>query len=224
MDTIIPLTGSRGRGLFVRIDLCHFEQLSRYCWFLATKRGYVARHGRADEPKLVYIHREIMNFPLGMDVDHVNGDHLDNRTENLRVASRSENNANAHKPRERLSLFRGVTWSKVKSRWVAQIDWQGRHYVAGYFLSEKEAARARDGAAIALHGEFAYRNLPDVEPIPFKFPEKQKKTSALKGIGWSKARRKWRAFTTIVGKMKHLGYFETQEEAYEKYLSFISER
>lgn len=81
-------------------------------------------------------------WPLGV-VDHINGDWLDNRPENLRDVTQSENTksyAPAHK--DSSSRFRGVHWFKRDSRWQAQIMCNGKRYHIGYFNTEEEAALA----------------------------------------------------------------------------------
>ena len=220
--SLIPLSGSRGAGKFTKVSTHRYKQLSQYRWFLACNRGYVARRGAIDgKQTLIYLHREVACFPVGKDVDHINGDHLDNRDENLRPAARSENNCNARKLREhKSSKYKGVCWCKNKSRWMAQIQVNNRHLVVGYYSSEDDAARARDGAVIALHGSFAVRSAPHLEPIPYVEPVPLVKTSNHPGVGWSKSKQKWRAFTTHQGKFKHLGYFESEDKAYECYRSF----
>jgi hypothetical protein len=112
-----------------------------------------------------YLHRVITGATKGMDVDHINGDRLDNRRSNLRVCSRSENMKNARKRSRCSSKYKGVTWVKSKKRWRAQItmvECKGSKHI-GYFKSEIDAARAYNEAAKEYFGEFAKINdLPEV--------------------------------------------------------------
>lgn len=220
----IPLAGERGEGKTAKVSAHRYEYLSQFRWYYVATRGYAARiENRDGKRRMIYMHREIMGFPEGMDVDHKNGDMLDNRDENLRAATRSENNMNGKKRRgEYSSRYRGVTWNRIKRRWQAQIDVAGRHLGVGYFVKEEDAARARDGAAIALHGAFAQRTAPDLEPLPYLPPSPIVKTSSYPGVGWSKAKQRWRAFVTIAGKFKHLGYFKSEKEAYDRYQEFLA--
>ena len=87
-------------------------------------------------------------------IDHINGDKLDNRIENLRAASKSQNGMNT-KPRG-LSGFKGVT--KVGGKWQAQIKAAGRKEYLGLFHTKEEAALAYNNAAIEAFGEFAFLN------------------------------------------------------------------
>lgn len=219
----ISLSGKRGAGVQVIVSAEDYASLSQHTWYLLAG-GYAARNCIIDGcKKAIYMHREILGFPSGQDVDHVNGNRLDNRRENLRAASRSQNNYNQRKIREgKSSQYRGVTWCRNKKRWMAQIWVTGKHIVVGYFRDEQEAARARDGAALALHGDFAVRSVPNLEPIPYSPPKPMVKTSSKPGVGWCKGRNKWRAFTTVAGKCKHLGYFRTEEEAYAMYCGFLA--
>jgi len=110
----------------------------------------------------IFIHRVIMNAPSGMDVDHINGVRLDNRKENLRVCTRSQNSSNKKLRRDSKSGFKGVYQAK-SGRYEAYIGipgTAGRHERLGRYDTAEEAARVRDRRAIELHGEFAYTNFP----------------------------------------------------------------
>lgn len=205
---LIPLSGKRGEGKFAIVDAEDYEELSRYKWGIQGK-GYVGSSRGT-------IHRIIMNTPDGMDTDHRNGDKLDNRRANLRIATRAQNNTNNHNAREGTSSrFRGVCLDWRSGKWLAQITHEKRNIRLGIFEIEEDAARARDGAAIVLHGEFASLVVPHLEPIPYSPPKPQKRTSQYKGVGWSKAKRKWRAYRSEGKRMIHIGYFEKEIEAYE---------
>jgi hypothetical protein len=96
-------------------------------------------------------------------VDHINGNGLDNRKENLRVVTVVENARNSRgKVRSRKSQYKGVSFCiGRKSPWRATIEAGGhgqKHL--GYFSTEEEAARAYDQAAAEVFGEFAFLNFP----------------------------------------------------------------
>lgn len=114
-----------------------------------------------------YLHRAVMARVLGRvllrreHVDHINGDPLDNRRTNLRLASPSENLRNRGKNSNNKSGFKGVCCFKPTGRWCAKIEVCGKIHHLGYFTTAEEAALAYDRAARELHGEFARLNFPD---------------------------------------------------------------
>ena len=89
------------------------------------------------------------------DIDHANGDGLDNRIANLRIASRTENNSNRGAPKHNTSGFKGVTWSKREGFWRAQIQHKHKNHFLGYFVTPEEAHVAYREAASRLLGQFA---------------------------------------------------------------------
>lgn len=127
-----------------------------------------SRTGYARGPvggKLKVMHRIIVERKLGRrlaaseHVDHINHNPLDNRRYNLRVATASQNLANALPQKGRTSRYRGVSWNARDRRWVAYLTLERTVVRAGYFKSELEAAYVRDQFALVLHGEYAYLNV-----------------------------------------------------------------
>jgi hypothetical protein len=88
-------------------------------------------------------------------IDHINGDSLDNRIENLREATQSLNGANSKLAKSNTSGFKGVTWRKDTKKWMAQITKNKKHYNLGSFENIEAAATAYRIAAEKLFGEFA---------------------------------------------------------------------
>ena len=86
----------------------------------------------------------------GLDIDHINGDKADNRPENLRALSRSENQRAFARMQGGSSRFRGVYWMKDAGKWRAQVGIGGRQKYLGCFVSEEAAAIAFDRAAEEL--------------------------------------------------------------------------
>lgn len=93
-------------------------------------------------------------WPAG-DLDHINGDPLDNRIANLRLATASQNQGNARLRRDNTSGFKGVTYNPDTQKWIAQIKCRGKQHQLGYFASPEEAHAAYINAAKRLYGEFA---------------------------------------------------------------------
>lgn len=104
--------------------------------------------------RIVYMHREIMRAPHGMDVDHINKNTLDNRKENLRICTRSQNLAGMR--RTNATGYRGVAQS-APNTFMARC---GRDSEIKYFRTAEEAAREYDRMAVEKFGEFATLNFP----------------------------------------------------------------
>lgn len=110
----------------------------------------------------LYLHRLIAGAGPKELVDHANGDPLDNRTANLRIATPSQNGANRGADRRRAgksSCYKGVSWSNSKRRWVVYVHVDGRTRYVGRFTDEHDAARAYNAAAVNAWGEFARLNI-----------------------------------------------------------------
>lgn len=106
------------------------------------------------------LHRMIANPPPDMVVDHINGDPLDNRRENLRVCTRQENMMNQRKRSDNTSGYKGVAPNRRNMRkpFKAYIKKDGVQHHLGNFETAEAAARAYDSAAMLLHGEYARLN------------------------------------------------------------------
>jgi|TARA_R110002167_G_scaffold361098_1_gene579055 hypothetical protein len=90
---------------------------------------------------------DFLDFPT---VDHIDGDKLNNRLENLRMATgRFQNMAHQNKRKGCSSQYRGVSWYKNTNRWLASCKINGKDKHLGYFDSEREAAIARDTYAFS---------------------------------------------------------------------------
>jgi hypothetical protein len=93
--------------------------------------------------------------PGGFQIDHIDGDGLNNRFLNLRKANQSENNCNSKRRKNNSSGFKGVSWSKSKNKWEARIKIKGLQRFLGHFLTPELAHMAYCKAAAELHGDFA---------------------------------------------------------------------
>jgi hypothetical protein len=102
---------------------------------------------------MVYMHRLLMAAPSGLCVDHIDGNTLDNRRANLRLATHSENLRNMKRKKNNRSGYRGV--HRVRNRWCAQITCNRKVRTLGTFATAEEAHEAYVKAATELHGEFA---------------------------------------------------------------------
>lgn len=157
--TMIPL--SAGRFALVDND---FAFLAQWRWQASSNSGsgkpYARRTENIDGRQCnIYMHRVVCEVPQGAQVDHINGDRLDNRRCNLRPCSAAENSRNSQfKPAGALG-FRGV--ERQGNRFYARLLFEGRTVRAGAFATAEEAARAHDEAAKRFHGAFAVLNFPD---------------------------------------------------------------
>lgn len=149
----IPL-GKNGYTVIDKAD----EQLARGFHWKLLGNGYVA----AQRGNLIlYLHRLIAGAGPGESVDHINMDPLDNRTSNLRIATKSQNGANRGADRRRIgtsSRHKGVSWRKHRGCWGAYIHVNGKTRYLGSFKDEKQAAIAYNTAALAAWGEYARLN------------------------------------------------------------------
>lgn len=91
--------------------------------------------------------------------DHINGNRLDNRRANLRLATHKQNLCNQGIRTDNTSGFKGVTWHKQAGRWQSQIQHHRRNYFLGHFDDPIEAAIAYNDAALKYHGKFARLNI-----------------------------------------------------------------
>ena len=156
MKTIALING--GEAL---VDDEDFDRLNFYQWH--NNKGYAYRHEyRKGKKKGIFMHREIMRPPDSLEVDHKYGNTLDNRKANLRLCTHRENMQNQKKVAGCSSRYKGVTWHKQMSKWMARIYCNYKPIQLGYFDSEVEAARKYNEAALSLYGAFARLNI--IEP------------------------------------------------------------
>jgi hypothetical protein len=160
----IPLN----QGYYAIVDPDDYDRLRKYKWQVNKKNNtyYATRHKWLSEEKrrtTVSMHREIINVPAGMFVDHINHRGLDNRKANLRPATPADNARYAlyKKKKNATSKYRGVCYSKQNKKWRTQIRVNRKKKQIGYFQNEIEAARAYDEAAKRYFKEFAILNFPE---------------------------------------------------------------
>lgn len=109
--------------------------------------------------RIYYAHRLAWLVSTGAwpenEIDHRDENRANNRLENLRDATHSENAHNRRAYANNTSGFKGVSWDKARSQWAAVIQKDGRQTTIGRFATAEEAYAAYCAAAAAMHGEFA---------------------------------------------------------------------
>lgn len=139
------------------VDDQDYDLVVQYRWWL-TKQGYAyTQKSYKGNRTTTLMHRLIAGPADGEEIDHENLDKLDNRRQNLRLCTRSQNNAN----RPGSKGYKGVRWSK--NAWQAEIKKDRRYVYIGRFKTAELAARKYDEKAFELFGEFAYTNFPKEE-------------------------------------------------------------
>jgi hypothetical protein len=149
------------QGKITLVDDADFESLSIYkCHALRGRWNKGTWYARANVGgKQILLHRLILGDPPpGMEVDHIDGDGLNNQRSNLRFCTKSENMQNRKLQRNNTSGYRGVVFHKPTKKWQATISFQGKTRWLGLFVLPEEAAAAYDREASRLFGEFARLN------------------------------------------------------------------
>jgi len=170
------------KGKKAIVDDEDFERLNKYKWHYGS-RHYALRtthRGYSEDGKRItgsiWMHREVINTPEGLFTDHINGDTLDNRKENLRVVNSNQNNRNSKIPSHNTSGYKGVSEDKrnLKNRWQAYITIDNKKKHLGYFYSKEDAAKRYNEVAREVFGEYArlnnlmlfeYEHYPTIESV-----------------------------------------------------------
>jgi len=144
-------------GYITLIDDEDYELISSWKWFANDSRGIIYARGYKNG-KRIMMHRLIMSTPEGMDTDHINHNSLDNRKENLRICTHSQNNQNMKKPKGNKSGYKGVFWNKKNKNWRSTITCNGKQIEVGSFDNAIDAAKAYDKKSRELSKEFSSTN------------------------------------------------------------------
>jgi hypothetical protein len=153
------------QGREAAIDVCdapYVERFNWYAWIPKRKDGsvagiYAGRIATLEDgsKRQVLMHREILMPSPSLLVDHKDGNGLNNRRDNLRQATRTQNAQNSKMRRSNSSGFKGVCWDKVSESWKAYITIDGKRMHLGLFTRKVDAAKAYADASILGHGEFS---------------------------------------------------------------------
>jgi hypothetical protein len=167
----IIMVRSLGKEKIVKVDDGDYRELINYNWCLLISsmgagKEYACRATTREErdngyPKQILMHRQILEVLLNSRVlvDHRNRDGLDNRRENLRLATRYQNAINSDKVNPNCSSdYKGVSYIVHAGKWQAAISCNGKKYYLGIFSNEADAAIAYNRKAVELFGEYAKIN------------------------------------------------------------------
>lgn len=161
----IPVT-QKDFILFALVDDWNYDRLMQHKWhpMKGQKTWYATRR---ENGKHIYMHREILNPPKGIETDHRNGNGLDNQENNLRIATHSQNIMNSvHKLGK--TGYRGIWYNpnQTGKKYIrAAIRVNNITINLGNFKTEIDAAKAYDSAALLYFGEFARTNFKQDDKI-----------------------------------------------------------
>ena len=137
------------------IDEDEVNTYKNYC-FVLHKDGYVQVSSRKEGKKGKLLHRLIMNVEdPKVQVDHINGNGLDNRKSNLRLCCNSQNQMNKGKTKLNTTGFKGVCFHKLTQKYQATVSLNKKQIYLGLFDTAEEAHQAYCKRATELHKEFA---------------------------------------------------------------------
>lgn len=159
-----PTTVDLGNNNIVILDAGDAGRVTARSWYRSRSKQrpdyMISQTGGRGNITTTYLHRFIIDAPRGSIVDHANGDTMDNRRSNLRIASHQQNMSNSQRRKTNTSGYKGVQLRCDGKKWLARIQVNKKTIHLGSFETREDAARAYDAAAIQHFGEFARLNFP----------------------------------------------------------------
>lgn len=146
---VIELT----QGKQAIVDDGLYDWLSQWNWYY--KQGYACRNEYIPTHHTIRMHVVINQTPEGYSTDHMNGDKLDNRRNNLRTVNHHQNGLNRGVPSNNTSGVKGVYWHRRDKKWRAQIRVNSKKKYIGSYRDKQDAALAVEAAIRKYHGEYA---------------------------------------------------------------------
>ncbi|MBQ4523563.1 MAG: hypothetical protein IJA10_11530 [Lachnospiraceae bacterium] len=151
-DNYILCTTSKGDNFLIDTD--DYEKVKDYTW-RTSSNGYIVT---TKNRKVILLHRLIMNPSKDLVVDHINHNKKDNRKNNPRICTMSNNNMNKSKLSTNTSGVTGVTWNEKGGYWVSQIGLNNNTIILGYNTVFDKAVKLRKDAEEKYFKEYSYSN------------------------------------------------------------------
>lgn len=144
------------KGKILLIDKDDYEKIKNYSINTSDKYPRIWIKKRPTK-----LHRYLLNYDSSkFQVDHIDGNVYNNRRNNLRICTRSQNNMNRRKSPKCSSKYKGVSFHKKKNKWQIAIFCNRKRILIDYFKDEIEAAKAYDNKARELFGDYGTYNFP----------------------------------------------------------------
>lgn len=220
---LIDVSTRTYQAVYAEVDDEDFEFLNQWKWS-AEKRSatfYAIRSLRKPDGKktTIRMHQQVLGIDGSLDIDHADGNGLNNQRKNLRPCSVAQNQQNRRVTRK-TSVFKGVQWDKSHGCWKSHVVVNGKRLALGSFKTEEAAARRYDQAAKAHFGEFARLNFPGdcCEAIPASVVPRSPK-SLPRGVHLRPS-GKFAANKRVHGRNYYLGLFGTADDASRAYMEF----
>jgi hypothetical protein len=148
----------KGSKAYFYIDIDDLDKVKKYKWHICN--GYVVTNVEKDYFRL---HQMILGFPKS-GIDHIDRNPLNNRRNNLRLCNQQQNTANTGLFKHNSTGYKGVSWDKSRSKYMAKIKLNGRTVNLGRYACAEDAAIAYNNKAKEAFGKFARLNdIGDVE-------------------------------------------------------------
>ncbi|MCK4999579.1 MAG: HNH endonuclease [Anaerohalosphaera sp.] len=145
---------------FALVEPADHPALSKFKWY-AVKTPHTFYAARSHNKSQIRMHRQILNAPPNLIVDHIDHNGLNNTRKNLRLATPAQNARNQKPRKNKSSKYKGVCFHKRDKTYHARIYHNGKPIHIGCFKNEKDAAKAYDKKAKKLHKQFAFINFTD---------------------------------------------------------------
>ena len=231
MMTTVRIPLARDKGFFT-VDEADVPLVTQYQWQLLRSGGkrYAGAYIRNESgnPSRVMAHRLILNPGPEWEVDHRDGNGLNNIRSNLRKATRHQNGANRGMSRNNTSGYKGVSLVKASGKWYAAIQHNGKTFNLGLYVEKDDAARAYDAKARELFGDFARCNFPlegeegvrrTIEMRDITAAEKAnhyvpvRSDTGIRNVFFHARKQRYEVRFNIAGVSCQCGYYETLDEA-----------